>query len=265
MRSLGFVAVVVGIFVGILFFGGNALGVWDEIPDDAASATQSLTSSTEGATTPQPTAAKKSANAVKKAAKTGAPRERLIREDMALAKRAVLRLSDMEPGWQRVKPSGDDGPGCPATPDLSHFRITGKASSTFEGGHSRIDSEVEVFANAGQAAAYFDTVYNRTALGCIRDGIKGAFRKAGLKPRVTYARLERRPALGSRTAIFLVGYILTFPNGTQKPHPVEFLTFQTGRAVGALSYSFVSPDDPSRPCQCELNQARLLASRLYRA
>jgi hypothetical protein len=111
---------------------------------------------------------------------------------------------------------------------------------------------------------YFEATSNRTILRCIRDGVKGALRKAGLQPRVLYARFQKEPPIGSQTAIYVINYIITLSDGTRYEYPVDVVTFQVGRAVGAVSFSFVPSDDDSRPCSCELDEARLVASRLYR-
>jgi hypothetical protein len=86
----------------------------------------------------------------------------------------------------------------------------------------------------------------------------------GLKPRVRYAKLQREPAIGSQTAIYLVGYVITVSDGTRYVYPVELLNFQMGRAIGSHQYTLVFSPDGSRPCECELDEARLVSSRLSR-
>jgi hypothetical protein len=108
-------------------------------------------------------------------------------------------------------------------------------------------------------------VNNRAELLCIRDSVKRSLSSNGWRPRLLYARLETQPPLGARTAIFLVGYRITRSTGEKVAYPVETLKFQLNRGVGTLSYDFVRAADPTRRCQCELNEARLVAGRLMRA
>jgi hypothetical protein len=269
MRLLAYVALAVGLFAGVLFLGGSALGVWEDMPEVPRAAAEPQTSS-GGLISAQPehpsTSAPKKAGKKKAAAQDRrGPREQFVAADVAIARKAVLRSSDMQPVWKRVRLSADEGPGCPQNnPDLSRFTVTGRARSAFEGGQSRIETRVKLFANAGQAALFFEATSNRTVLRCIRDGVKSALRKAGLKPRVVYADFLKEPPVGSQTAHYVVGYMLTLQDGTKQPYPVDLVTFQLGRAVGALSFNFVPSEDGSRPCPCELDHARVVASRLYR-
>ena len=261
-------AAAVAIFAGGVYLGGNILGVWEGVPAAPAAAEPPM-ASTVRLTGAQPSerlgrvARKASARRRKD---PHAPRERLTKADTALARKAVLRFSDMRRGtWEATRPITDGGPGCPANdPDLSRFSVTGKAASAFRGNESVIESHVTLFANAEQAALFFEATSNRAILRCIREGVKGALRKAGLQPRVVYARLEKEPPVGARTAIYVIAYVITLSDGRLFEYPVDVITFQVGRAVGAVSFNLVPSDDGLRPCACELEEARLVASRLYR-
>src|SRR3954463_3454803 len=74
------------------------------------------------------------------AALAGPPRveqKRLRPADMALAKRVVLRSSDLPSGWTRgqASPQPEQLPSCPgADLDFSAFTITGQARSAFAKG-----------------------------------------------------------------------------------------------------------------------------------
>ena len=74
--------------------------------------------------------------------------------------------------------------------------------------------------------------------------------------------LQSAPELADRTAIYLVAYELTFPDGAREGYPVELLRFQRGRGAATLYYSSVFSQDGSRPCTCELKDARLVSRRL---
>jgi hypothetical protein len=184
---------------------------------------------------------------------------------MRLAERAVLHAAEVAAVWIPLHLADDPGAGCPANdPDLSKFTVTGRAQSAFKTtGGARMESRVKLFANGGQAAMYFEATSNRTVLRCIRDGIKGWLRENGWKPRVLYARLQTEPPIGAQTAMYLIDYVLTMSDGTRQEYPVDVRTFQVGHAVGAVSFNFIASPDGSRPCECELAEARLVSSRLY--
>jgi hypothetical protein len=141
--------------------------------------------------------------------------------------------------------------------------ITGDATSRFVAGDSLIESRVIVFAARGQASSYFEAKYNEAHFGCIRDDVLRRFRKAGLRPRVVYARMSTEPPVGARTVHYVIGFMVTSKDGTKQPYPMDFVTFQMERAVGVLQFNFIPSPDGSRPCQCELDHARAVASRLY--
>lgn len=249
---------------GVLFFGvflaGTKVFASDEGAAEAAGAPSDTTTANEE------TADEEKGSGSKSGADSHAPRKHRVAADVAIARKAVLHAKDVGAGWHQVPLPTDKGRACPENdPDLSRFTITGEARSIFEnGGGARTESRVRLFENGGQAALYFEATNNRTILRCIRDGVKGWLGRKGWKPRLLYARLETQPPIGSQTAIYLVDYVITLSDGTRQEYPVELITFQVGRAVGALQFNFIFSPDGSRPCQCELDEARLVSSRLYR-
>ena len=80
----------------------------------------------------------------------------------------------------------------------------------------------------------------------------------------TVCGASNRAAFGAETAIYLFNYAITLSTGRKLTYPVELLTFQVNRAVGTLEYNFIFSPDGRKPCQCELDEARLVSSRLYR-
>jgi hypothetical protein len=276
MRALAAIAVPLLLFAATLLGGARLLDL-ELLPADASSR-----ASSEAPAAPRATAKNRGSRLkaikglrAKSQNRTGkdagpssarAPRVRLVAADMAIARNAVLRDSDLYASWNPVRVSNRDGPGCPENDaDVSHLTVRGKAQSAFKSGQSLMDSRVKLFENPAQAGAYFDATFNRTVLGCIRDGIKNALRKRGLEPEVIYARFLTNPPLGARTAIYVVAYAITLSDGSKFEYPVEVLTFQVGRGVAALSFNLVPSDDGSRPCSCELDEARRVAGRLQRA
>jgi hypothetical protein len=262
MRSfLGLAAV--GALLVTIYWAGNRLVADDPLAAAGpSSATLGTTESREGGTN---TAERSGPTASK--TRSHRPKIRHKHADMALARAAVLHHADMEPGWD-LAPLPKEAPVCRRNnPDVSRFTITGEASSSFQtpDGVTRTSSRVRIFANGGQAALYFEAVNTRAELLCIRDSVKRWLSSNGWRPHLLYANLETEPPIGAKTAIFLVGFRIILSTGQRVAYPVEILKFQMNRGVGTLSYDFIRAGDPNRPCQCELNEARLVAGRLMRA
>jgi hypothetical protein len=193
------------------------------------------------------------------------PRERHAAGDETIALEAVLHPEDVENGiWHETEASNKTRP-CPQNdPDLSSLLVTGYAHRAYLTSNKlgAIDSIVRVFPDRNQARSYFEAVNNRGELACLVKSVRKFLAPAGARMRLLYARLQDRPALGDRTAVYLVAYELTFPNGTREGYPVELLRFQRGRANATLYYSAVFSRDGSRPCTCELDDARRVSKRL---
>lgn len=267
MRPLLAALGMFGLVAVVVLAAGRAMGAF-EAPERVAPPIEARAPAEvkgSGAGRSKRSAKQKSAGRVQGAGK--APREQLVVADVALARKAVLQPGDLAPPWRAFRAPEQKAPGCPANaPDLSRFTITGRASSAFKTGRGgQTYSEVTVFANAGQAALYFEATSNRTVLGCIRDGVKRNLNRSGFDPTVMYARLLRQPPVGAQTTHYVLAYAVKLPDGTRQEYPVDVLTFRAGRAVGALAYNFVFSPDGSRPCTCELVEARLVAGRLLRS
>jgi len=236
---------VILLVVGVLWFGSKLSSAGDPVPSGTSRSVATTTGDTH------------------EAGRGRQPQKSLVASDVALARRAVLHPDDVNIDWREIAPTKSSG--CRANrPDLSSYVITGEADRAYAGpsGPSLQESRVKIFANQLQASAYFEATNNETVLRCIRDGIASSFRSSGAKVKVVYARLDDQPALGEQTAIYLLGYSLRGKTGGTQGYPVEFLSFRRGRAVVSLGYSFVYSEDGSRPCDCELNDARVVSARL---
>ena len=261
MRLLIAVAACAILFAGALW-GSTKIFPAGE-PVARAAEANLLSTTAEGAKTEK---APKDVESKRSGSGSHEPRKHLVPADMAIARAAVLQPNDVNSIWRRIPAPTSGGRGCPENnPDRSRFTITGRGRSMFKAGSGALtESRVTLYANAGQAALSFEATNNRANLRCIRDGIKSWLRGKGWKPRVLYAKLQREPAIGSQTAIYLVGFVITLSDGTRVEYPVELLNFQMGRAIGSLQYTLVFSPDGSRPCECELDEARLVSSRLAR-
>lgn len=259
MRLLIAVAACAILFAGALW-GSTKIFPTGE-PVARAAEANLLSTTAEGAETGK---APKVVESKKSGSGSHEPRKRLVPADMAIARAAVLQPNDVNSIWRPIPAPLSGGHACPeSNPDRSRLTITGQGRSIFKSGVGALtESRVTLYKNAGQAALSFEATNNRTYLRCIREGIKSWLQGRGLKPRVRYAKLQREPAIGSQTAIYLVGYVITVSDGTRYVYPVELLNFQMGRAIGSHQYTLVFSPDGSRPCECELDEARLVSSRL---
>jgi hypothetical protein len=260
MRALLALALFLALLAGAISFGSR-LGTRAAVPNPSA-----FPVSTEERDPDTPSQPERRSPRKQKRGKTDPLGFRRVHvaADEAIARRAILHPDDVGLAWERVAATKRNPDACPENdPDLSGVTLTGEARTAFQRGSARSDVIVDVFRDPNDARLYFRGTNNRTVLRCVRDGIKGWLRSKGLKPRVAYARLEYQPAIGEQTMIYLVGYEITLSDGTRAGYPVELLTFQTGRAVGSLSYALVFSPDGSRPCQCEMQEANLVASRLH--
>ena len=242
MRSLVAVVAIAAVFGVVVFGAGSAFGVWDGGAGQASNSPGNV----PGAKTQK--AAKKNQN----------PRERLTARDTAIASAAVVRQSNLKPPWREVASRDRGNQGCSGSKsDFSRFTVTGKAQSEFKsGGGGLIASKVKIFTNAGQANEYFRVTSGQTMLDCMREGVGGALRNAGLSPKLLSAKLLTAPPFGEQTAIYTFGYSIQGSDGNRYEYPVDIVTFRMGRAIAAVSFSFVAAK------RDEVGLARLVANRL---
>ena len=164
--------------------------------------------------------------------------KRLRPADVALAKRTVLRASDLAQGWSRTTPSRA-GPALPACSgvdlDFSMFTITGTARSKFQRPGATLESWVEVYASRREAAADFRKGSTTGAIRCLLTGIKRELARQLPGARIKSVRLSR-PALGERAMLYRI--VMTVPTAVgEVPVFADFLAFQRGRTAVLLTFS----------------------------
>lgn len=131
------------------------------------------------------------------------PKQKLTPADQALAKAALLRQSDLGPGWiggPASTPSSLKAPVCPSLrPDYSKLTLTGHAESIFTNGNGGIQvvSDVEVWKNLAQAKQHMNALLQPKLGTCIRY----ALLKSVGGTNVTILEAQRRdfPKLGDST------------------------------------------------------------------
>jgi hypothetical protein len=161
---------------------------------------------------------------------------RLRPADMALARRATIKGSDLLSGWKRTPVGSDDDSKCPEfDPDLSAFTITGKASSLFvQVGAGAVLSAVEVYKTRTQAIGDFRTGAKPALAKCLRHAFEVDFaRAAGGTAKTISSRMVPAPRVGERSASYrLVGTLSV--KGQRVRVYMDVLAFQRGRSITAL-------------------------------
>jgi hypothetical protein len=186
-------------------------------------------------------------------------KKRLTKADMALARHALVRRSDLAAGWTAVNvPLDSSGPRCRAyNPDFSRFTITGKAGSGFmHGAGSAIASGVEVYPSSAQASGDWAEGARPAFLSCFASKLARQFAKSGVAVSVASKRASRSPRLGVRSMSWHIVFRLSI-QGQSVPYYVDLYGFQVGRATGSVSFQSLG-----KPIPRQVALARLVASRL---
>jgi hypothetical protein len=182
-----------------------------------------------------------------------AEKVRLQPADVSLAKRAVLRQSDVGPDWDRVatrRRNGGQFACATFKPDFSSFTVTGQAWATFRVSSppgAQIDSTVAVFKTTTQAAGDFRLGAKPELAGCLARELRGAFRRypEGVEGRVLSSKMVTAPKLGERSAAYAITARLR-GNGTSLPVFLDVLAVQRGRSIGALVFTGLGSRVPSQ-------------------
>jgi hypothetical protein len=167
-------------------------------------------------------------------------REQLTPGDTALAKRIVLRRSDLPVGWKAVPtPPDDDEPfSCAGfEPDFSAFTVTGKAETAFDHREgSSLLALAQVFPTRAQAVGDFRTGAKPALARCLRLLLQEQLdeqKTQGTTNEITSSRMVREPRLGERAAAYRT--VVRVRAGGQTAHVyLDLLVFQQGRSLGVV-------------------------------
>jgi hypothetical protein len=102
------------------------------------------------------------------------PKVAITKADQARARAALLRQSDLGPGWTNrstAQPSSLKAPICPQIrPDYSKLTLTGHAESVFDNGNGgfQVISDVEVWKTVKQAEQHMGALLKPALPRCIR-------------------------------------------------------------------------------------------------
>ncbi|HEX6703020.1 MAG TPA: hypothetical protein VF101_20010 [Gaiellaceae bacterium] len=185
-------------------------------------------------------------------------KQRLTKADMARARHAILRQSDL-PTWTAMStPADSNGPRCRGyNPDFSRFTITGKAASGFtHGAGNGIASAIELYPSAAQAAGDFAEGATPAFFSCFSSKLAQQFTRSGLAVSVASKRSSRSPHIGVRAMSWHLVFKLSI-QGRTVPYYVDLYAFQVNRSLGSVSFQSLT-----KPIPRQTALVRLVASRL---
>lgn len=183
---------------------------------------------------------------------------RLNAADTKAARAALLTVRDLQSGFQRTKPSGDDSSlGCPGyRPDFSKYTITGKAESDFQHpAGAWVTSEVEIYATHADATGDFRLGAKPQLATCFRRMLEKQVTDPTVTVGVLSSKMLAAPPLGERAARYSAVARFAGPARTLKMY-IDLYGFQKGRLIG-----FVMTMSVSQPIRDGANMARLMLSR----
>jgi hypothetical protein len=190
-----------------------------------------------------------------------AERQRLNAADMALARKATVRASDLTPGWRRMPVGNVAGevPRCPGyAPDFSRFTITGRSRSAFQHpAGASIVSSVEVYPSRAQAVGDYRLGTQPGLARCLRLLLDRDFAAMpGVDARIVSSRRVPAPALGERSAAYRLAAEFR-ANGRVIRLFIDVIALQRGRSLAAVFYTGVY-----EPVADRASVARAVAARM---
>ena len=184
------------------------------------------------------------------------------RADMALARRSLLRQSDVGPDWARLSiPSNPNATlDCPGyDPDFSRFTITGESQVAYT--YQSLDqilSSSEVFPSRAQAIADFELGARPEFAGCLRRVLVRSLGASatGVSIRSASARKVHAPKVGERAAAYRLSAVVS-AHGVRIHIYLDLLAIQRGRTQAALVFTGIDSPVPS-----QLSYARAVAASM---
>jgi hypothetical protein len=185
------------------------------------------------------------------------PKTRFTKAGQALARRAVVHLSDLS-GWKPIPPyRGRIRCRGSYDPDLSRFTLIGSAQSTFAlSNRAVLFSRVSVYIESRQAAAAFQVAVTPGYLACASTSLLKSFARSHVGARIVSKTLSRGPPLGARHAMFRIVFSVSARSRTT-PYLFEAIVFQVRKAIAQVSFQGYG-----RQIRGDLFIARRVANRL---
>jgi hypothetical protein len=164
-----------------------------------------------------------------------AEKERLKSTDMHAARAALVRLTDLQSGFQQTKTPPSNSPlSCPGwKPDFSHYTITGKAEADYQHpAGAFVMSEAEVYATHADATGDFHTGARPQFAKCLQYALQQQA-TSGVVITVQSSKMVAAPHVGERAARFKA--VATFRTAANTLDVyMDIVAFQQGRLLGAV-------------------------------
>jgi hypothetical protein len=189
--------------------------------------------------------------------------EHLNRADMALAKQAAVRKTDLVAGWRLTHsgPPASGGEDCTGyDPDLSAFVVTGKQETIFQQVPSgaQLESDVFVFRNVRDASRDYKASATRGFLTCLKSALAKSLRQNHLQGRISSSRMATTPRVGAQSVFYRV--VATIPPANGLPRfsmYADVVAFRQGRTQTVIFFMA-----PLVPVRGRLALARAVARRM---
>jgi hypothetical protein len=194
------------------------------------------------------------------------PHTKINKADQAAAAATVLTQADLGQGWAggALKPVSMKAPTCPAQrPNDGDLTVVGHAESNFHNGNGgiQVDTDVEMFPNAKQAAARFNRFLQPKLFSCLKYDLSKSLAGAANVTYLTVKRLDFAK-VAERTAVFRVPIALKSGGKTVVVYS-DFLFFGLGRTQIYVNIVAPSIQEKQLP-DFELRLAKLLVKRAPR-
>jgi hypothetical protein len=191
----------------------------------------------------------------------GVEQVHLTAADQANARAAVVKRSDLGPGWTggAKKPSGSSSPDCGSWhPKQSDLVLTGDAESDFQQPGFEVDSEAQVLRTAQMVALDWQrTVMAPQIVPCLKQTLT---RKAAAGERIVSVGRVAFPRVARYTAAFRVVFDVTVKRSTLR---MRYDVVLLGSSRTEVTLGFSSPAAAAATmAQAELRLAGILNSRI---
>jgi hypothetical protein len=176
------------------------------------------------------------------------PQERLVSADMAKARAAVLKRTDLAGKWASEKPGKEGDERCSGLdPDLSDLTVTGKAkSSTFSRADGvLVSSEADVYETAEQARTSFDRAIKPALVRCLDESFRKGLGDAKVRVKLLSGGKAASPRYGERSARYRAVWRLTGPGGTLKAYADAYFVVRDRVTISVLFFSLPQEITPS--------------------
>lgn len=188
-----------------------------------------------------------------------AEKRHYTRADMALAKRLLLRQTDVGPDWARSSlPNTQSTLDCPGfDADFSRFTIAGEAYALYSfRSVGQIVAGAQVYRSRAQAIDDFRLGARPELARCLESEFSRSLRTSGMAVLRSSALSVRAPKVGERAAAYRFDATVS-ANGARLRVYIDVVAFQRGRAQATLGFTGIGAPVPSQVSYARAVDARM--------